>query len=57
MKLTAFLLAILMLTAIFTGMFPISAAATAGLLIGDVDKDGGLTVKTPAPESRGKKKK
>lgn len=44
MKFTAILLAVLMLTAIFAGMLPLSAAAVAGSLIGDVDKDGGLTV-------------
>ncbi|MBQ6553488.1 MAG: hypothetical protein IJL83_07740 [Clostridia bacterium] len=43
MKFTAFLLAILMVAAIFTGMFPLTAAAE-GSLIGDIDKDGELTV-------------
>ena len=44
MKKIALLLTIAIIVSIFAGAFPISASASAGALIGDVDKDGGLTV-------------
>ena len=44
MKFTAFLLAVVMIAAIFTGTLPFSAAAVSGSLIGDIDGDGALTV-------------
>ena len=44
MKFTAFLLAVVMIAAIFTGTLPFSAAAVSGSLIGDIDGDGALTL-------------